>query len=151
MVSSRPIFIPHSHHLLHTFHLPDPSTPYPWMQSRAVHGRNELPADEGTPFYKLVLKQFDDYLVKILIAAAVVDLLIALANGERGAGCAGLRAQGDRSTVEEGRVQVRCEQRHRVRDQTFEVRDVEWSNRRQAHQGNTYQSLIPYTIKTHKP
>ena len=42
----------------------------------------------GTPFYKLVLKQFDDYLVKILIAAAVVDLIIALANGEHGVGCA---------------------------------------------------------------
>ena len=42
----------------------------------------------GTPFWKLVLKQFDDYLVKVLIAAAVVDLIIALVNGERGAGCA---------------------------------------------------------------
>jgi Cation transporter/ATPase, N-terminus len=40
----------------------------------------------GTPFWKLVLKQFDDYLVKVLIAAAVVDLIIALVNGERGAG-----------------------------------------------------------------
>ena len=44
--------------------------------------------EKGTPFYKLVLKQFDDYLVKILIAAAVVDLIIALANGEHGVGCA---------------------------------------------------------------
>lgn len=34
-----------------------------------------------------MLKQFDDYLVKVLIAAAVVDLIIALVNGERGAGC----------------------------------------------------------------
>lgn len=42
----------------------------------------------GTPFWKLVLKQFDDYLVKVLIAAAIVDLIIALVNGERGAGCA---------------------------------------------------------------
>ena len=42
----------------------------------------------GTPFWKLVLKQFDDYLVKVLIAAAVVDLIIALVNGERGVGCA---------------------------------------------------------------
>jgi Cation transporter/ATPase, N-terminus len=51
-----------------------------------VHGRNELPPDEGIPFWKLVLKQFDDLLVKILIAAAVVDFLIALANGEYGPG-----------------------------------------------------------------
>lgn len=40
----------------------------------------------GTPFWKLVLKQFDDLLVKILIVAAVVDLIIALANGESGVG-----------------------------------------------------------------
>lgn len=39
----------------------------------------------GTPFWKLVLKQFDDLLVKILIGAAVVDLLIALSNGDTGA------------------------------------------------------------------
>ena len=40
----------------------------------------------GTPFWRLVLKQFDDLLVKILIVAAVVDLLIALASGEGGWG-----------------------------------------------------------------
>jgi hypothetical protein len=33
-----------------------------------------------------VLKQFDDLLVKILIVAAVVDLVIALASGETGLG-----------------------------------------------------------------
>ena len=45
-------------------------------------GPNELPPDPGTPFWKLVLKQFDDLLVKILIAAAAVSLLIGLADGE---------------------------------------------------------------------
>eukprot|EP00208_Stichococcus_sp_RCC1054_P004292 CAMPEP_0206141516 /NCGR_PEP_ID=MMETSP1473-20131121/13205_1 /ASSEMBLY_ACC=CAM_ASM_001109 /TAXON_ID=1461547 /ORGANISM="Stichococcus sp, Strain RCC1054" /LENGTH=1055 /DNA_ID=CAMNT_0053536117 /DNA_START=143 /DNA_END=3310 /DNA_ORIENTATION=+ len=55
-------------------------------QARERYGPNALPAEDGTPFWKLVLKQFDDYLVKILIVAAVVDLIIALANGERGAG-----------------------------------------------------------------
>ncbi len=51
-----------------------------------MYGRNELAPDEGTPLWKLVLKQFDDLLVKILIVAAVVDLLIALVSGESGAG-----------------------------------------------------------------
>ena len=59
----------------------------PCAQARKAHGRNELPEDPGTPFWKLVLKQFDDYLVKILIAAAVIDLLIALTGGDYSVGC----------------------------------------------------------------
>eukprot|EP00887_Chlorella_sp_A99_P004497 scaffold34.g4497.t1 len=55
-------------------------------RQRAHFGRNELAPDPGTPFWKLVLKQFDDLLVKILLVAAVVDLLIALASGEGGWG-----------------------------------------------------------------
>ncbi|XP_058222027.1 calcium-transporting ATPase 3, endoplasmic reticulum-type isoform X2 [Rhododendron vialii] len=38
----------------------------------------------GTPFWRLVLKQFDDLLVKILIAAAAVSFFLALMNGETG-------------------------------------------------------------------
>jgi magnesium-transporting ATPase (P-type) len=38
----------------------------------------------GTPFWKLILKQFDDLLVKILIAAAIVSFLLAIVNGETG-------------------------------------------------------------------
>ncbi|KAG5230783.1 calcium-transporting ATPase 3, endoplasmic reticulum-type [Salix suchowensis] len=49
-----------------------------------VYGKNVLPEETRTPFWKLVLKQFDDLLVKILIAAAAVSLVLALINGETG-------------------------------------------------------------------
>ncbi|XP_050214126.1 calcium-transporting ATPase 3, endoplasmic reticulum-type [Mercurialis annua] len=49
-----------------------------------VHGKNVLAEERRTPFWKLVLKQFDDLLVKILIAAAVVSFVLALINGETG-------------------------------------------------------------------
>lgn len=55
------------------------------LEQRAIYGPNELVPDKGTPFWKLVLKQFDDLLVRILIVAAVVDLIIAIINGETGA------------------------------------------------------------------
>ncbi|XVF36444.1 hypothetical protein REPUB_Repub19eG0059100 [Reevesia pubescens] len=43
-----------------------------------------LYAKNGTSFWKLVFKQFDDLLVKILIAAALVSFVLALINGETG-------------------------------------------------------------------
>ncbi|KAH7623060.1 putative Calcium-transporting ATPase 3, endoplasmic reticulum-type [Nannochloris sp. 'desiccata'] len=55
-------------------------------EAQLRYGKNELAPEPGTPFWKLVLKQFDDLLVKILIVAAIVDFIIALANGESGIG-----------------------------------------------------------------
>ena len=45
--------------------------------ARAVHGYNELDKEEGKPLWKLVLEQFDDALVKILLLAAVISFVIA--------------------------------------------------------------------------
>ncbi|KAK6938564.1 Cation-transporting P-type ATPase, C-terminal [Dillenia turbinata] len=54
------------------------------VNNARIHGRNVLPAEKSTPFWKLVLKQFDDLLVKILIAAALISFFLALVNGETG-------------------------------------------------------------------
>ncbi|KAG1341808.1 Calcium-transporting ATPase [Cocos nucifera] len=43
-----------------------------------------VPSRQGTPLWKLILKQFDDLLVKILIAAAIISFFLALVNGETG-------------------------------------------------------------------
>eukprot|EP00271_Cylindrocystis_brebissonii_P018853 TRINITY_DN5488_c0_g1_i1.p1 TRINITY_DN5488_c0_g1~~TRINITY_DN5488_c0_g1_i1.p1 ORF type:complete len:1193 (-),score=197.07 TRINITY_DN5488_c0_g1_i1:406-3681(-) len=48
---------------------------------RSIYGANELEKSKGTDFLALVLQQFDDALVRILIAAALVSLLLALTNG----------------------------------------------------------------------
>ncbi|KAL5706707.1 P-type Ca(2+) transporter [Ranunculus cassubicifolius] len=53
-------------------------------ENTRIYGRNVLPQEESTPFYKLVLKQFDDLLVKILIVAALVSFILALVDGETG-------------------------------------------------------------------
>ncbi|KAF5739482.1 calcium-transporting ATPase 3 endoplasmic reticulum-type isoform X1 [Tripterygium wilfordii] len=49
-----------------------------------IYGKNVLPEETRTPFWKLVLKQFDDLLVKILIVAAVISFILALVDGETG-------------------------------------------------------------------
>lgn len=53
-------------------------------QHARLYGKNVLPQEQSTPFWKLVLKQFDDLLVKILIVSAIVSFLLALINGETG-------------------------------------------------------------------
>jgi len=41
------------------------------------YGPNELPAEEGKSIWELVLEQFDDMLVKILLLAAVISFVLA--------------------------------------------------------------------------
>lgn len=45
------------------------------------HGPNELPEVPSTPWWKLVFEQFDDVLVKILLAAAGVSFAMAVMEG----------------------------------------------------------------------
>ncbi|CAI5524933.1 unnamed protein product [Closterium sp. Naga37s-1] len=60
---------------------------------RAAHGWNELDRPAGTPFWDLVLDQLNDTLVRILVAAAVVSLALAVAE-QGGLGGAGGGAEG---------------------------------------------------------
>eukprot|EP00884_Botryococcus_braunii_P010612 jgi/Botrbrau1/19552/Bobra.0035s0044.1 len=46
-------------------------------QKREKYGFNELEKQAGKPLWRLVLEQFDDMLVKVLLAAAVVSFLLA--------------------------------------------------------------------------
>ncbi|KAJ1636976.1 E1-E2 ATPase-domain-containing protein, partial [Pavlovales sp. CCMP2436] len=55
------------------------------LASRAKHGTNELEKEESTPFWKLVLAQFDDTLVKILLGAAMISFVLAFFEDNEGA------------------------------------------------------------------
>ncbi|ORC86432.1 calcium-translocating P-type ATPase [Trypanosoma theileri] len=47
-------------------------------ERRQKFGKNELPAEAPTPFWKLVLAQFEDTLVRILLLAAMISFIMAL-------------------------------------------------------------------------
>ncbi len=49
---------------------------------RLRFGANEMPEEKGQNFIKLILKQFDDLLVKILIVAAIVSFVLAAVDGD---------------------------------------------------------------------
>lgn len=51
---------------------------------RDKHGWNELKKEAGTPFWKLVLEQFEDNLVRILLLAAAVSFLLAYIDQKEG-------------------------------------------------------------------
>ena len=43
-----------------------------------INGPNELEKEKPTPMWKLVLEQFDDYLVKILLVSAAFSFVLAI-------------------------------------------------------------------------
>merc|ERR1712158_104558 len=51
---------------------------------RKKYGPNELPAEEGKSLLTLVLEQFDDLLVKILLLAAVISFVLAFFEDDDG-------------------------------------------------------------------
>ncbi|XP_065860112.1 calcium-transporting ATPase, endoplasmic reticulum-type isoform X1 [Euphorbia lathyris] len=50
---------------------------YDVEKKRERYGLNELTKEKGTPLWKLVLEQFDDMLVRILLLAAFVSFILA--------------------------------------------------------------------------
>ncbi|KAG5883334.1 hypothetical protein JTB14_003520 [Gonioctena quinquepunctata] len=51
-------------------------TPDEVKRNQAKFGPNELPAEEGKSIWQLILEQFDDLLVKILLLAAIISFVI---------------------------------------------------------------------------
>lgn len=50
---------------------------YDVEKQREVHGWNELKKEKGKPVWELVIQQFDDMLVKILVVAAFISFMLA--------------------------------------------------------------------------
>lgn len=51
---------------------------------RKIYGLNELEKHEGPSIWSLILEQFQDTLVRILLVAAVISFVLALFDGEEG-------------------------------------------------------------------
>ena len=59
-------------------------------QSRRTHGSNQLPAPPRLPLRQLFLAKFDESIIKILLAAALLSMLLELLNPPLAAYAAGL-------------------------------------------------------------
>ncbi|KAL3124098.1 hypothetical protein niasHT_004687 [Heterodera trifolii] len=57
---------------------PDGLTEEQADELRDKYGYNEMPAEEGKKLWELILEQFDDLLVKILLLAAIISFVLAL-------------------------------------------------------------------------
>lgn len=53
-------------------------------QKRKIYGYNELEKHEGVSIFKLILDQFNDTLVRILLAAAIISFVLAWYDGDEG-------------------------------------------------------------------
>ncbi|KAL4318005.1 hypothetical protein GQ457_18G005930 [Hibiscus cannabinus] len=51
---------------------------------REIYGWNELEKHEGTSVFQLILEQFNDTLVRILLLAAIISFILALYDGDEG-------------------------------------------------------------------
>ncbi|KAM6531099.1 hypothetical protein FSOLCH5_000585 [Fusarium solani] len=51
---------------------------------RKKHGRNSIPDEPPTPLWELILEQFKDQLVIILLGSAAVSFVLALFDQEEG-------------------------------------------------------------------
>ncbi|KAJ7905322.1 hypothetical protein B0H14DRAFT_2659857 [Mycena olivaceomarginata] len=58
-------------------------------QHAQVYGKNELPEDPATPLWELILEQFKDQLVLILLASAVISFVLALFEDSEGSSFGG--------------------------------------------------------------
>jgi Ca2+ transporting ATPase len=54
------------------------------IQNNQLYGKNELPEDPPTPLWELILEQFKDQLVLILLASAVISFVLALLDDSEG-------------------------------------------------------------------
>jgi P-type Ca2+ transporter type 2A len=52
-------------------------------ENLSKYGRNALPEDEKTPLWKMVLEQFQDQLVIILLIAAIISFVLAFFEEEK--------------------------------------------------------------------